>query len=300
MIYFDRQRMPSELLYATVCATFVLLMSACAAASRGPDAAKPRTNEPPYPIILAASEETRQRSLAAWTALTQSQGIVNAPAPELQPVTATISALPPTLPTPLQLPKVETGLEGMEAAEEETREALRRFMGSASTLLGINLGDISLVEQVDEKDQTKKARYQQKPFLYPLRADYGMLDISFTPDGRVLRLSSTAIPDAERINRALTAFRDRMTAEQAAARLQGQSFTYTDATGKEATYTVTAPDEVRVREIVVYPLQRSANDTTSLEFHLAWEIAVRPSAPLLVYLDSVTGEVIAATSMSPK
>lgn len=281
-----------------LCTALALLMCACAAASRPPDANKPRANEPPYPIIFSAGEETRQRSLASWVALTHNQGIENAPAPEFQPATGTISALPaaPAL-TSLQLPKVETGQEGQEASEEGTRESLRRFIVSASSLLGVDPRDLSLVERVDKNDQ-KIARYRQNPFAYPLRAGYGVLEIIFTPDRRVRQLSSTAIPDTERINRALTAIRDRLTAEQAATRLQGRAFSYQDATGKEANYTVATLDEIKVRELVVYPLKRT-NDPTSLELHLAWEVAVRPSAPLLVYLDAVTGEVIAAASQPP-
>ena len=292
MASFKFRQATGRVIYTIFCAALALLMWACAAASRPPDPNKPRANEPPYPIIFSASEETRQKSLASWAALTHAQGIENAPAPELQPATATISALPAAAALSLQIPKVETGQTGKEASEEETRESLRRFIANASSLLGIDPRDVSLIERADKNDQ-KIARYRQAPFAYPLRAGYGMLEITFTPDRRVLQLSSTAIPDTERINRALTALRDRLTAEQAAARLQGRGFSYQESTGKEATYTVAAPDEIRVRELVIYPIKR-ANDPSSLELHLAWEIAVRPSAPLLVYMDAVTGEIIAA------
>jgi hypothetical protein len=89
--------------------------------------------------------------------------------------------------------------------------------------------------------------------------------------------------------------RQQLTAEQAVARLTGRTVTYTDPSGNERTYTVAgAPDEVAVRELVVYP-KRDTGDPATLALHLAWEVAVsRPKPPLLVYVDAVTGETIAA------
>src|SRR5205085_2560484 len=42
-----------------------LILGACAAA-RGPEATRPRANEPTYPIILSASTERRELATAAW------------------------------------------------------------------------------------------------------------------------------------------------------------------------------------------------------------------------------------------
>jgi hypothetical protein len=303
MTRIKKRSLTHEIFCASAGAALGLLVCACAARSLAPDPARPRANEPPYPIVLAASEDRRERALAAWAALTGEQGgATSAPAPELQPVTASVRMLPQGLTAPLRLPKFATE-EGKEPTEEETREILRRFIANESTkaLLGVEPESISLVERVDNPDGTKRARYQQKPFPYPLRAGYGVLEITFTTDGRVLQLSSTAIPDAERIGRALANVRQQLTAEQAVARLTGRTVTYTDRAGNEQTYTVAgASDEVAVRELVVYPLRR-ADDPTTLVFHLAWEVAVgRRQPPLLVYVDAVTGETIAAAPAAEK
>ncbi|HEY0097622.1 MAG TPA: hypothetical protein VGB76_01600, partial [Pyrinomonadaceae bacterium] len=67
--------------------------SSCAGA-RDPDTGRPRANEPPYPVVLAANAERREQALAGWAALARDNNLQNEPPPQLQPVTATISALP--------------------------------------------------------------------------------------------------------------------------------------------------------------------------------------------------------------
>ena len=268
-----------------------LLASACGAASRPPDPAQPRAGVPAYPVVFAGGEERREQAIAAWQALMRDQGISDAPLPELQPITATVRALPAQLGAPLRLPKV--GSEATFTTEEETREALRRFINSAGALLGVETQDLSLIEHKRSGDGTQQVRYQQRPFAYPLRGGYGELTISFTPDRRVLQLSSTAIPDATRLERALDQIRPRLTGEQAVARLANQTFTRTDAAGQPQTRTVRAEDERVVRELVVYPVIGTGGPP-ALELRLAWEIAVGPpSAALPVYVDAATGEVIA-------
>ena len=185
-----------------------------------------------------------------------------------------------------------------ETAEEATREALRRFISNASALVGVEARDVSLVARADEADGTKSARYEQRPFSYPLRGGYGILQIDFTTGGRVTRLSSTAIPDAQRIARQIANVQTRVTADQARAGVIGHAVSYRDASGKELTYTITASDEIAPRELVVYPLKSA--DTNALEFHVAWEISVGHGAnsagniPRAVYLDAVTSEIIGA------
>ncbi|HKR00175.1 MAG TPA: hypothetical protein VJT09_05850, partial [Pyrinomonadaceae bacterium] len=67
----------------------------------------------------------------------------------------------------------------------------------------------------------------------------------------------------------------------------GHTLTYTDAAGTQQTFTVTGKEDITVRELVIYPLRRSS-DPTVIEFHLAWEIALkRASGPITIYLDAV-------------
>jgi hypothetical protein len=276
--------------YFRVTLALALLVCACAcAATPAPDPNRPTASKPVYPTLTETTER-RQAALAAWANLTRSQGITNAPAPELQPFTLTLKSIPPLNP-PLYLPKVGTG-ETM--TEEETREALRRFTTGQRTLIGADQKELSLVLRTDLADGTKKASYEQHPFRYPLRGGYGRLEIGFTPDRRILQISSTCIPEVEELQKTLASNTPALEAGQVAAGIQSRTFTYTDATGTERTYTVAANEEINVRELVIYPL-RSESEPAALELHLAWEITVGkgPSA-LLVYLDAATNKVIAA------
>lgn len=283
-----------------LCASLCFAAGACAA-SRDPDPSRPRANEPPYPIILAANPERREQALAGWSALARDNNVSNVPPPELQPVTATISQLPATEAS-LRLPLVEIrdedGQVRANSEEESRRESLRRFITSAGALLGIAPQNLSLVSRTDEANGTRRARYQQQPFPYPLRAGFGILDIAFTDDRRVLSLSSTAIPDTERLTRALALVRpQQLTADQAIERVRGRSFTYPGTT-TPLTYTVAPDDPVTPRELVVYPM-RTAGDASALELRVAWELSVGKGAtPYLVYLDAVRGEIIAAETQA--
>lgn len=276
-----------------LCLAVVMWTCACAAAP-APDPAGPRPNEPPYPVLLVEDDDRRAGVLAEWTTLTRDQGIMNAPAPELQPVTATVRSLP-ALPVPLYLPKVG---EATPMTEEETRESLRRFIGYASELIGAEPRQLSLTLRTDLADGTKKAEYRQRPFQrYALRGGYGALEISFAADRRILQITSTCVPGVDQLQRAGAGIRPAVTADNAPQRLVGQTFSYTDASGAQQTRTVNQGDEITAQELVVYPRPR-AGDPAALEFHLAWEMLVGPQPKLLVYLDAITGEVIDAKQFS--
>ncbi|HEX6624543.1 MAG TPA: hypothetical protein VF064_12590, partial [Pyrinomonadaceae bacterium] len=227
----------------------------------------------------------------------------NPPKPELRPVTATIEALPPALAAPPRMPKVGAG-EARTQTDEETRESLRRFVETAAPLLGLErrapvageterestLGDLSLVEVADGPNATKLARYRQNPFDLPLRNGFGDIEVGFTPDLSVTRLKSTAVPDTERLRRAVTALRQGLAQDKLAASLLNRTFTFPDAAGNPQTRTVTNIESVVVRELVVFP-QRRAGADTQLELRLAWELSIEgQGAPLVAYVDAVTGE----------
>jgi hypothetical protein len=274
-------------------AALALLLGACAAATRPPGAGRPGAAEPPKFVALAASDERRAAALANWKTILGDQAAAS-PVPELQPVTATLKALPANLPAPPRMPLVVLG-DKKAQTEEETRESLRRFIASAVPLLGVTPQELSLVEVRDAAGGAKTARYQQNPFFqYPLRNGYGVVEVSFTPDLRVVGLSSTAIPDSEQLRRSLAAVKPAVDAAHAAAALTNRAVTFTDRNGVRQTRTVTQADAAAARELVVFPVPRP--DGAALELHVAWEVAVGgPEAPPLAYVDAVTGDVLAAT-----
>ncbi len=294
-----------RLLLVVVVASLALLCDACAATSRAPGPDAPRADAPAYPIVLSANEEQHKNALGLWASFTSNQGIVGAPAPELQPVTETLRALPSQLSAPLRLPELggsaNDGAIG-DLTEEETRESLRRFIASAAPLLGVDSQDISLIKITNGTDGARRALYRQRPFDYPLRNGYGVIEVTFAPDRRVLELSSTAIPDTERVARALAAVRpQQLTADKVTESLVGRAISYNEADGREQTATITSNvSDIKARELVVYPVQ-FADGAGRLALHLAWEIAVSGSTPpLLVYVDAVSGVILAATPAQDK
>jgi len=288
------------LLYASLASASV----ACAAASRDPEAGRPRgPDAPPYPVVLGASAERRERAVNNWLALARPAD-PSAP-PELQPITATVRALPQPGPDSLRLPLIETGAgvgpDAMDAGEA-TRESLRRFIEAARDLLGVDPQNLSLQEFAQEAAGGGFARYLQKPFPHPVRNGYGVVEIRFGPDRRVLSLMSTALPDAERLSQSIAALRPhQIAADQLASRLANRSFNF-QAGGAAETFTITPGTDIDVRELVVFPAPRGS-DESALEIRLAWETVVgRGGMNFLVYADAVTGEILSAarTAETPR
>ena len=276
-------------------------LCACAAATRPASPDRPRAADAPKFVALDASDERRTAALASWKRIVGEQSAAASPAPELRPVTATIGALPSGLDAPPRMPLVVISDEKTQT-EEETRESLRRFIQTAAPLIGADPKELSLVAVTDATDAqagARTARYRQSAFQYPLRNGYGEVSITFTQDLRVLALSSTAVPDAERLRRSLAAVAQGLPAFNANV-LLNRAITYTDRAGAQQTRTLTQADGLNARQLVVYPVQSSSNPST-LELHLAWEAAAGgPASALYVYVDAVTGDVIGAAEGSPE
>jgi hypothetical protein len=283
---------------ACLLAATSLALGACASMSRTASPEQPRAEAPRF-AVLAASDERRTAALANWKIILGEQAGAAAPPPELRPVTATLSSLPAGLSDYPRLPLVVMDKDETTQSEEETRESLRRFLGTAAPLLGFELKHLSLVEVSDAPNAgggTRRALYRQTPFAYPLRNGYGVVEVTFTPDLRVVGLSSTAVPGAEPLARALAAVQKPLTPEQAAAALVNRAVTYTDRGGAQQTRTLTQADTGTARQLVVFPVRRDAGDPATLELHVAWEVATGGAqSPLFVYVDAATGDVLGAS-----
>jgi hypothetical protein len=176
--------------------------------------------------------------------------------------------------------------------EEETRESLRRFIREWQELIGSDPAKLSLVERIDQPDGSKLARYEQRPFRYPIRGNYGTLQVNFTSDRRVVNLSSTCIPDADRIQSAISALNVRPKAEDAIQQLREKGLAYLDATGNKQTFTLPASSNISARQMTIYVLP-AKNRSEALEFHLAWEMDLTNAPVKLAYVDALTGETVA-------
>ena len=266
-----------------VLVSFVLVMGAQACAlTVPPNAAGPRGNVAPYPVLLAEDDHRTEAATAGINHL-MSIGVDHPTAP-LQPVTATIESLPKNITTGLYLPKLGAN---PTMSEEETRESLRRFIRDWQRPIGADPAKLSLVERTDQPDGSKLARYEQRAFRYPIRGNYGKLEIRFTPERRVLNITSTCIPDADKIQTALSAVTLKLKAEDVAPQLITKEISYSSTASP--TFRPTANNKLEPHELVTYI---TTNQTNALAFYVAWELGITGAPFQLVYVDAVSGEVI--------
>ena len=268
----------------------IMTMSACAA-FQPTDANGPAANRPQYPIALSDVGARWEEASVAWYQLSQRYGLPGKTEANLQPYTATLESLPANLPAPMYLPKV-----GSQTAptEEDTRESLRRFIVEWKTLIGADPNQLSLVERTDEPSGVKVARYEQRPFRYPLRGSFGTLVIRFRSNGQLVGLSSNCIPNTDRLQPALNALTPTVTAEQAVNHVRAQGISFLNAGNPQQVVPLPANAKIEARQLVVYA-QPSKDPANGLEIRLAWEIDVTNGPITKIYLDALSDEIIATT-----
>ena len=267
----------------------IMLGSGACSVLQPPDANGPRSNVPAYPLLLLDEATRREESSVAWHQLAQRYGLPDKTQVDLEPFTATLHGLPANLNVPVFLPKVGAG---PVQTEEEIRESLRRFIVDWRPLIGAEPAQLSLIERTDEPTGARLARYEQRPFRYPLRGGYGHLVIHFASDRRVLDLSSNCIPNADRLQASLAGITPKVSWEDALSHVKSGSIAFTDASGTPQKLTLSANDPVSVRQLVVYALP-SKGQEKALELHLAWEIEIPNSSFKTLYLDAMEDRVIA-------
>jgi hypothetical protein len=280
------QRTTNRHLIALLIIISAFATGACAAL-QPTDAAGPRSNMPPYPIGLADPAVRLEEASVAWYQMTQHYGLQKTEA-NLNPFTGTVESLPANA-GPIVLPKVGSDAE---QNEEQIRESLRRFIVEWRQLIGADPNQLSLVERTDEPSGLKVARYEQRPFRYPLRGEFGKLVVRFRPDRQVVSLSSNCIPNAERLQAPLAGLTAKVNADQAVDHVRRQPVVVTDASGRQQTITVPANAAVAARELVVYA-KPAAEQGGGLQLYLAWEIEVKNGPVKTVYLDAVSDQVLA-------
>ena len=275
-----------KILLLTLALVAVVSAGACAA-FQPPDANGPTANRPQYPIALSDTGQRLEEASVAWYQLSQRYGLPGKTEANLHPYTATLENLPANLAAPLYLPKIGAQTK---PTEEDFRESLRRFIVEWQSLIGADPNQLSLVERTDEPSGVKVARYEQKPFRYPLRGDFGSLTIRFRSDWQLVGLSSNCIPNADRLQAALNSLTPTVTAEQAVNHIKTQPVT----TSQQQTISLPANATAEARQLVVYA-QPSKDPPSGLTIRLAWEIDVTNGPIHKVYLDALSDEIIATT-----
>jgi len=273
---------------AAILLAMALVLASCAVL-QPPSPNGPKGNEPPYPILFSEDTHRKDAIAVALNQLAAAGGGPGSTEAQLAPVTATIVSISPKATGSLYLPKV-----GATAVmtEEETRESLRRFIREWQDLIGSDPAKLSLVERVDQPDGTKLATYEQRPFRYPIRGNFGKLQIRFSSDRRVLNLTSTCIPDVDRMQTALSALNVRLKAEDAIQPLSTNGLTYTNEKGSKLNLRIPAASQINLRGLVIYILA-SKDRPDKLEFHLAWEMELSNLPVKIAYIDAITGETVA-------
>ncbi len=275
-----------KILLLTLALAAVVTAGACAA-FQPTDANGPTANRPQYPIALSDTGQRLEEASVAWYQLSQRNGLPVKTEANLNPYTATLENLPASLPAPIYLPKLGSTTN---PTEDDFRESLRRFIVEWQTVIGADPNQLSLVERTDEPSGVKVARYEQKPFRYPLRGDFGTLVIRFRSDWQLVGLSSNCIPNADRLQGTLNNLTPKITAEQAVNHIKTQSLTVVNG----QTISLPANATVAARQLVVYA-QPSKGPPSGLILRLAWEVDVTNGPVSKVYLDAISDEIIATT-----
>ena len=258
------------------------------AAFKPTDVNGPRAEGPEYPVALSELGTRLEEVSLAWYQLSQRYGLTGKTEANLHPYTATLESLPANLPAAIYLPKVGSQTN---PTEEEIRESLRRFIVEWQRLIGAEPNELSLVERVDEPSGVKLARYEQRPFRYPLRGGFGNLTIRFRSDWQLVGISSNCIPHADRIQAALANLTPKITGEQAVNRVKTQPSTIKDS---QQTISLPANATVEAKQLVVYA-SASKDPPSGLQIRIAWEIDVVNGPINKVYLDAISEEIIATS-----
>jgi len=280
-----RYACPLPDLFLIVILSLAATSSGCAA-FRPTDPAGPRSDVRLYPVGLADPAARLEEASLAWYQLAQRYGLARKSDATLNPYTATIQNLPSNLPAPITLPKIGTE---PQQTEEQTRESLRRFINDWQRLIGAEPDELSLVERTDDASGIKVARYEQRPFRYPLRGEFGNLIIRFRENGQIVDLSSNCLPNADRLQATLNTITPQVSGEDAAKNIKSQPI----PVGQQ-TVTLPANAVVEPAQLVVYALP-SPGQTSGLELHLAWEINITNGPIKTVYFDAVSSQIIGAT-----
>lgn len=265
----------------------VLALNACATI-QPTDAGGPRATGPPYPVVFVSPPENREIANLELSRVVGRNEPSGQPRVEFDPVTATIKSLSSDVAAAFYLPRVGTAAE---MSEPEARESLRRLIQDWRALIGAEPSQLALVEQIDRPDGTKTAVYEQRVFRYPLRGDYGKLQIHFSNTRRLLNISSTCIPNADRLQTALAPFTPRVKVEDVLDHVRSKPLTFGDNASQPRT--LSANSELAIGDLVTYALP-STEKTGSLELRIAWEVNVTNAPFKVLYLDAILDEVIGA------
>lgn len=232
-----------------------------------------------YPMTIVESAEHRDSMTALWTQLFETYRV---PAdrrkmPDLQPFTHTPQSMLGT--GPINLAGTVTG----DIDDERLRQIVRDFISKNAQLLGVNAPDLSLENVMDSGKLGKRFTFVQTSYSYPIVPPAGRLDMMVSPTGGLIQMSDTAIPVVDLPAQA------SISAADAESRVVGMTFTYGDIAGRPQSVTISDPKAVSAKRLVVY----ADEGETALRIWLAWEVEAGTSMTWTVFVDAVSGKIVA-------
>jgi hypothetical protein len=228
-----------------------------------------------YPGVIQDAGERRAKAEREWKRLIEVYQLPQA-APDLHPIIYTPRSLPGAI--KLMEARPQPGSE-----EIELREGVRAFIDRWRELLGTEPSSLSLVG-ADDTGSGRRLTYRQVSYPFPISGDYGVLTIIVKNDGTLVNLDDRLIPAIE------VPLRSNLDRERAAGRVVGRTFSYSGLNGARQEVTISAPDEVATRQLVILPIEKAK----SIEVRLAWEVIAGKSLAWLVYVDAINGEELKA------
>lgn len=233
----------------------------------------PKASGRNYPAVIRDSEERRAKAEREWRRMLDVYGAEQTP-PDLYPI----------IYTPRTIVGVTNGIKITSVTPEPgneqlaLRDAMRLFIDRWRDLIGADPTTVSLVS-ASEESQAQRLVYRQASYPFPVAGNYGQMVAIVSGDGRLLQMDDRFIPVVE------LPLQPSIAREEAAKRVAGRTFTYSDIAGRPQQVTVAAGD-VSVRQLVVFPIEKG----DAIEVRLAWEILAGGSLSWTVYIDAIGGE----------
>lgn len=233
-----------------------------------------------YPPVIEDTPANQQIAREAWKRFLTEWRLPETN-PELMPVINTPRALPMEL-----AQRININTKPGKFGEVEAKEALRLFIEHSRDVLSgrekavaPNLKDLSLDTFVNDAS-FYRAGFRQVNYPFPIVENYGELRFVISKSGTLLQWSSSLLPDVSLPTRAETK------PESLYDKMLNRQFTYTTIAGRPQSYRVAKREDVKVKDLVIYP-RLTGN---RLEIHLAFPVLVGDSLTWTVYVDAINGE----------
>lgn len=234
----------------------------------------PQIPEPPKQNfgLVRADAERCDRIRREWQRFQEAYALT-ASEPQLHSITC----LPQSLGAASGQIQIITSPSQEESTAETLRHAVKSFIDRWRDLIDASPDVISL-KAAEESADGFRFRYGQANYPFPVVGGFGDLTIVIS-DGRLTQIEDRFIPLVEMPLRPVVERLD------AARRVVGRTFRYSDISGREQSVEIASIEEVKVIRAVILPLEKD----NTLEVHLAWEIHAGKSLVWTVYIDAITG-----------